>query len=333
MICPTCKGSGRVNSPGVIGDTLALKKAFITPEYSSVSPFSEGNKWLLLVHQDEFGLYDQYGQFIRHTGIPASAEPRWSRRSPDWLLFIIDNGVWAYHAPKHDKFLAHTFTRFNKVSGLGEGDIGPDDTLALLAEDEVFTFTIDSKTTSPSLKTKSQPIDSLYLSASGKVLVSWIQKGVELYTPDLKPIRFLTSIGGHMDVTTYNGGEYLVWCNSNDPSSTVPNAAVRVSLDDASQLPLFSFDWSLAMNISCANSGDWCYVSTYQPTPGPLVPFRDEIVRVNMAGTRVETIAKHGSTQTHMYVNQPRGSVSRDGSRLVWSSNVTGVVNTHLHLV
>jgi hypothetical protein len=78
-------------SPDVAAGSGFLR--FISTEYSTMSPFNQGNSLILALHFSNFGLYNRSGEFIKNLPLEvnASSEPRWSRTSPNILYFVYRN--------------------------------------------------------------------------------------------------------------------------------------------------------------------------------------------------------------------------------------------------
>jgi len=192
--------------------------------------------------------------------------------------------------------VVHTFSNYNSISGMGESDISYD------------------------------------ITPDNHVSITWLQlgtdrySGIELFDRKMNFIRQLAQAGGHMHYTRdLDGQEVLVWFNANDPTPVAPNAVVKIRLSTGQQFPLLSLDWSLAVHISATDSSGYVFVETYAPTdPGPRsgwVPYANELLQVKLDGKEVRRLAHHRSRPLDTYNYQPRLSVSRDGSRLIYSSN------------
>jgi len=177
-------------------------------------------------------------------------------------------------------------------------------------------------------------LDSAYITPRNNVILSWIQSGTvrytgqELFDGNMNFLRQVGRADGHKDVTLdTNGDEVLVWTNSNDPQPICNNGIVKIRLSDGQQTCLATFDWSLAVHISAPDNSGFVYVETYapgNPTPPSGWPaYTNELVQVKLDGSQVLRVAHHRSRpfQTNTYNWQPKMSTSRDGSRVVYSSD------------
>src|SRR5262249_55046748 len=141
-------------------------------------------------------------------------------------------------------------------------------------------------------------------------------------------IRQLTHAGGHMDVTRdVNGDEVLVWANSNDANPPISCTAgvVKVRLADAMQTCLIKFDWTMAEDISAPDNSGWVFITTVVPSD-PIPPtgwntYANEILQVKLDGSEVRRLVHHRSRPFNSYNYQPKATVSRDGSKLIFGSN------------
>lgn len=309
---------------------------WVMNEYSTMSAYNADRTRFILQHDSYFGLYDAAGNHLRDLPweVHAGSEPRWSRASANLLYFVAGNRLKRLDVASGATSVVRTFGEYGAISGHGESDIGFGGDALVLAGDarHVFVYTIATDTKSPVLDTGSHSFNSLYLTPDGNVLVSYYPtgssrwSGIELYDRDLVFRRQVARVGGHMDVTRdADGSEVLVWNSSADPSPICDNGIVKVELADGAQSCALALDWSLAVHVSCPDSGGWCIVSTYapgEPDPGLGWPaYTNELLRVKLDGSEVRRLAHHRSRAANGYNYSPRATVSRDGSRLVFASN------------
>jgi hypothetical protein len=311
--------------------------AFVTNEYSTMSPFNRDGTRLLLQHQSYFGLYDGEGRFLRNLPfyVAASAEPRWSRHDPGLLYFVWGNQLRTLRVDDGTSSLVHAFTEYGTVRGNGEADICEDGDHLVLAGDgrEVFVYEISTDRKGPVFDAGGHAFDSLYITPDDNVTITWLQPGtarytgIELFDSHMGFLRQVTRAGGHMDVTRdTNGEEVLVWSNSADPMPVCHNGIVKVRLSDGMQTCLASFDWSLSVHVSAPDAGGWAFVETYAPwDPWPRLgdwpAYTGEILQVRLDGSQRRRLAHHRSRPFETYYYTPRVAANRDGTSLVFSSN------------
>ena len=310
---------------------------FITDEYSTMTPFNRDNSRILLVHQSYFALYDGSGNLLKSLPleIHAQSEPRWSRSDANVLYYNSGNQLKRYNVSTGATSAVHTFSEYSSITGKGESDICFDGNHFVFAGDNryVFVYEISTDSKGPVFDTGGRGFDSLYITPDDNVSITWLEDGtgrytgIELFSRDMNFLRQLTRSGGHMDYTRdSNGDEVLIWTNSNDPSPICDNGIVKVRLSDGSQTCLLSLDWSLAVHVSAPDSGGWAFVETYAPSDPDFQsaawkPYTNEIVKVKLDGGQVVRLAHHRSRPFNSYNWTPRVSVSRDGSRLIYSSD------------
>jgi hypothetical protein len=313
--------------------------AFVSTEYSTVSPFNLDNTRLLLVHQSYFGLYDGRGDYLRDLpfAVHASAEPRWSRIRPNVLYYVSANTLMALDVSTGVASLVHRFREYAAIRGGGESDISRDGNHFVFAGDNryVFVYTISTRTKGPVLDTAGHAFNSLQIASDNSVVIGWLPNGtgrftgVELFDRNMVFRRQLTHALGHMRLTRdTSGDELLVWTNSNDPLpiADCPNGIVKVRLVNAQQTCLLPLDWSLAVHISAPDGNGWVFVETHAPSdPSPgsseWAPYANEVLQVRLDGTETRRLFHHRSRPVNSYGYQPRATVSRDGNRLVFTSN------------
>ena len=313
--------------------------AFIVNEYSTMSPFNQDDSRILLQHQSYFGLYDGEGRYLEDLPfeISASSEPRWSRRDPSLVYYVFGNSLKSYDVAGHVRTIVHTFAEYSKVGARGESDVCFDgDHLVLVGDDhDIFVYELSTDTKGPVLDATGHGFDSIYIAPDDQVIVSWYETGagryagMELFDRNMQFLRQLATVNGHKDVGRDTDGQaVLLWINAADPQAPAgcQNALVKIRLSDGQRTCLLSLDWSLAVHVSAPDAGDWFFVSTYAPAdPSPLLgawrPYTDEILQVRLDGSEVRRLAHHRSRPFDDYWYTPRAAVSRDGRRLVYSSN------------
>ncbi len=309
---------------------------WVMNEYSTMSAFNSDRSRFILQHDSYFGLYDGQGTYLRDLPfqVYASSEPRWSRKSANVLYFVNGNQLKSYDVSTDATKVLHTFSEYNEISGHGESDISFDGDHMVFAGNGrfIFVYTISTDTKGQVFDTGGRPWDSLYVTPDNHVTITWIQQGtarysgIEMFTQNMAFLRQVATVGGHMDMTRdTDGSEVLVWTNSADPNPICDNGIIKIRLSDAHQTCLTTLDWSLGVHISCPDGDGSCIVSTYAPSdPDPSVSwpaYTGEIFQVMLDGSEVRRLAHHRSRAFNGYNYMARASLSRDGARLLYSSN------------
>ena len=314
---------------------------FIATEYSTMSPFNLDNSRLLLVHHSYFAVYDGAGQYLKDLPFDATAssEPRWSRRDPNLLYYIpvYGNSLKSFDVATGVSSVVRTFAEYTRISGRGESDICFDgDHFVLVGDDrDIFVYELSTDAKGPMLGVGGRAFDQVMIAPDDNVLVGWLQpgtgryNGVELYDRNMNFLRQVTPADGHMDVgRDIDGQPVLLWINAAEPQPPpgCQNSVVKVRLADAQRSCVLSLDWSLAAHVSAPDGNGWFFVSTYAPAdpaplPGQWRPYVDEVLQVRLDGSEVRRLAHHRSRPFNDYCYMPRAAVSRDGRRLVFSSN------------
>jgi List-Bact-rpt repeat protein len=314
---------------------------FIRTEYSTMSPFNNTATRLLLVHQGYYGLYDGAGNYIKDLPfeINALSEPRWSRSDPNVLYYHPSNGnqLKQHNVATDVSSVVHTFGGYATIKGAGESDISSDGDKFVLIGDQhdIFVYTLSTDAKGPVLNiTGLGSIDQLQITPDNHVLVGWgasglaRYNGIEMYDQNMNFVRQVAPAINHYDtMRDTNGDEIIVWANANDPNPVCTNGVVKVRLADASQTCLLSLDWSMAIHVS-GSDGGWVLVGTYDssdplPVPGPWKFYTNEILQIKLDGSEIRRLVHHRSRPFpgNDYNWTPRASVSRDGTKLVYSSD------------
>jgi hypothetical protein len=311
----------------------------VATEYSTASPFNRDASRLILQHQSYYALYDGNGTYLRDLpfAVNASTEPRWSRHDASLLYFVSGNRLMSLNVATDATSVLHTFSEYTAISGRGESDISRDGDHFVFAGDNryVFVYTISTGAKSPVLDTSGHAFNSLYIAPDNSVAVGWIPtgsgrfSGVELFDRNMAFQRQLTRALGHMHLASdTNGDDVLVWTNSDDPTpiASCPNGIVKVRLANAQQTCLLPLPWNLAVHITAPDVNGWAFVETYAPS-NPFFasadwgPYTNEILQVKLDGSEVRRLLHHRSRPLNSYAYQPKATVSRDGTRLAFTSN------------
>jgi hypothetical protein len=310
---------------------------WVMNEYSTMAAFNQDDSRLILQHDSYYGLYDgPTGQYLSDLpfAVNAGSQPRWSRTVPTLLYYISGNQLASYDVASHVTTVLHTFGEYAAISGNGESDISGDGDHFVFAGDQryVFTYRISTGTKGPVYDTGGASFDALYITPQNNVLISWYgvgtarQQGIELFDGNMVFQRQVTDTEGHMHLTRdTDGSEVLVWTNSADPHPICDNGVVKVNLASGEQTCLLSLDWSLAVHITCPDGNGSCYVDTEAPAdPNPAAAwpaYTDELLQVKLDGSGTARLAHHRSRPLNTYNWEPRLTVSRDGSALLFSSD------------
>lgn len=290
--------------------TKSIPPKWVGNEYGSVCAFNSDNSRILLIAVDHFVLLDGLGVFIKDLPIGASQEPRWSG-DPSVFYYLSAQTLMRYDLVVGQSSLVRYFPEYSKISGRGESDISADlDHLVfcgtrLDGTEEVFVYEI-STNKKGQVFPQTVPFDGLKIGPLNQIILSrsdgiWIV----MDTP-----RQITQSNGHVAVCSdEDGSSILVWTNNQD------NAVYKVRLDNGEKTKLLDLNWSLAVDISACNQ--FALVSTYGKDAEGL--YANQILKVEFDG-RIDSLCATGSRAID-YNAQPKASLSRDGSRFVFSSN------------
>lgn len=303
--------------------THAPAGSAVTVEYSTMSPFSYQNKWLLLQQRDGFfQLYTGDGVFVRvlPATINTSSRPRWSRTLPDVLTFIAGHELSSYNVAAKVFLVLHVFTEYVSIQDGGEAEVSRDGNHRVLVGtqatgvEEVFVYDL-AQQTKGKVYLADKPFDGLKLDSKNRVILS---RSDGLFILENGGLRQLTTADGHACMAVHQGRDVVLWCNAAENPITLqayPNGVISVDVETGEQKGLISFPWSDAIDISMPESGDYCYVSTYGGTEksGRLY----QAALDNSEDTMLLDGINHA---VQSYEGQPRFSVSRDGSRGVYAA-------------
>lgn len=323
-------------------ETQAAMGSWIGTEYPSVDASDLGTLDFLLVEADHFGLWP--APMVDLPTKPASCEPRWSRTDP-YSFYFHDpggNSLLSCDVSAGEVATVVQFIDYVSISiGNGEGDVSEDGNhLAIIGTLpgggwEVFVYNLATGVQGSILSVPdAQPIDSAYITPDNNVLISWEAggtarfQGMELFDGNMNFLRQIANANGHKGTARDAAGkECLIWTNSDENPATLsafPNGIVSIDLATGNQKGLLSLDWSLAVHISARPGLDFAIVETYAgPTITPesgWAAYTNELLQVPLDGSPVTRLCHHRSVQGS-YNAQPKATISRDGKRLLFSSN------------
>lgn len=301
-------------------------------EYASVCPFNSINTASLVLYNDKFGIHDVFGNLYSMLPgkIHASSEPRWDRKNPNLFYFIDGNKLCSFNIGEEWNRNAikviREFTEYNiGISGKGEGDISEDGNHITLCGDnkEIFLYQFSTNNT---LKIPwVLDIESLYTTPDNNVIISGHNE-VWLFNVKANKLTQLCASDPHKDVIRdATGNECLIWTNANEAENGCPNGIIKTQLNNLQQTCLLSLGWSkksgpdsMAVNISCADK-NIALISTYGTDPYAL--YANKLITIDINTKYIKEICSHNSKPLNKYNWQPRGSISRDGTKCLFNSN------------
>ncbi len=327
------------NAMGTVNADQGGNLMWIENEYSTMSAFNSDNSKFILVHQSYFGLYDGDGTFLYNLPleISSSSEPRWSRTNNGVLYYHYANQLKTYTVATGALAVVHSFTEYSAISGTGESDISADGDHFVFVGDgnQIFVYQISTGKKFTVFNTGSTRFDSTYITPDNEVIVSWLTSGTtrytgqELFDINMNFLRQLSRADGHKHLTTdTNGDEVLIWTNSDDPTpiANCQNGIVKIRLADATETCLLQLSWSLAVHITAPDGNGTAFVDTEAPSnpqPGTSawVPYTNELLQVKLDGSGTTRWAHHRSFPVNSYNWQPKLTISRDGTHMLYASD------------
>ena len=320
---------------------------WVEAEYSTKSPFNTDNSKILLLEFSYFSLYD--GVTLQRIKplccqgsiVSALSEPLWSRTDPNVFYSHPrdSNQLKMYNVATDVATVLHTFSEYSSISAQGESEMSYDGDHIVLAGDrhQIFVYTISTNTKGPVFDTNGKNPsgwDAIYISPDNNVLISWLTNGTgryqgeELYDQNMNFLRQVANNNGHKHMTRdVDGSEVLVQTNSADPTPipNCQNGLVKIKLATAQQTCLIQLDFSLSVHVTAPDQSGWVFAQTYNSTAAssPWFTYTNELLQIKLDGTEVRRLGHHRSNSS-TYDGEPHISVSRDGSRFTFNSNMMG---------
>ncbi len=275
------------------------------------------------------------------TGPVADAEPQWHPTDPNRMLFLPNNGVGMTINELNVRTGAsrtlidladRLIERWPNASAAwtrSEGAPSADARyMALLVEDEAFQSVgmvvvdlLDDKILA--YRDVTERPDHLSISPSGNyVVVSWVNRTV-VFDRDFSNERQLTRRSEHSDIAIgADGHDVLVSIDygANDGDIFMIDLVTGKRTD---LLPTYLNGTATAMHFSGKgyDKPGWVIVSTYANTTDKQEWLHDKIFAMELkANPRIVPLAHHRSVEKG-YWTEPHASVSRDFSRVLFTSN------------
>jgi hypothetical protein len=100
---------------------------------------------------------------------------------------------------------------------------------------------------------------------------------------------------------------------------------VKIKLATTQQTCLLQLDWSLLIHVTAPDQSGWVFGVTYNASSAstPWFAYTNELLQIKLDGTEVRRLGHHRSNSSS-YDGEPHMSVSRDGSRFTFNSNMMG---------
>ena len=326
--------------------------AGLVPEYSKVQAWNCDDSLLLLRCTDgrSFLLNGQTLSGARPTKLPGGdIEPRWSPTNPNTLYYLLDEGVYRYSVKTDKSVLVARMKGMGQLSSGAEQELPADGRYLAMHGTEVDkpngqyvstkAFVVDLKTgkAGPTKVLKSpgnNPDDFLDYVAmtpdSKYVMVMWASHGADLYTPNWKYVRRLTTWDEHGDFAQYEPGKYAFVQAHYRPDTN--DETIELSpLDGSPRRTLWLAPaFNMGLHISARNTAlpGWVFVSSYWDGLGQrpgATPFENEVFALSLSSTVdapvVRRLAHTNTLERADYFDEPHATVRQDGRVILFASN------------
>lgn len=325
----------------------------VSNRYPTIDSWNCDCTRMLLEYPNGFvGLFTDDGTLIRRLPqISTSSDAVWHRTDPRTIFFVERNAVKRLIIGATEALDVITIPRMfswyvplatgdrNGVSMKGEEDLSDDGNFLAFCGTKpdktewVFRLDLRSGTTSsainiPLLPPGTSAFDNIYMTPDNNVLIGYYTRGfgrfmgVEMFDKNMTFVRQITSYAApHMDTLRNAAGDECIV--TSDDSSPAP-VMIRLADGLKTHFPVYG-DWTQATHYSAPMGKSWFLVESYDPgTPDSPLPLNNAIHKYGLDGSRV-TLRKHGASAVD-YEDQPKTSVSHDGSRFVYTVRKTAVI-------
>lgn len=326
----------RVSDPSVFGITGQR----LSNNYSSDGAWNSDGTLLKLAGYPAAILDGKTYQFLYWRSIPGYG--RWSHTQPNIIYGVSGNTFKSHDVLLNTSTVLHTFSGFTSVDfGYGEGNQDYNDKyVGLIGENGsdktliVYDIQNDSIVGTKFLGS-SGDLDWFSVSPLGNyAIVSWrpdgngTTEGIKRYNIDLTGEIHFSNYSAHGDMgLDQNGDEVMVSFGDNDMWSI--NYYLRMErLSDANVTPLFYWNpskthsgiWGGHISLRNIDRQGWAYVSEGCCDSHPTMP--GEVFAIKLDTSKiVERFCNSNTDETVGYGHEAKASVSRDGTKIVFTSN------------
>ena len=320
---------------------------FARNDYSRRQAFNSNNsRFIVYSRTGHWHLYDADTlQYLRQLSGPAGdAEPQWHATDPQMLYYVPTNGgtvIKRLNVETNQSTTVADFVGRLPWSGVAhvwtksEGSPSADGRYwCLQAETDSFgilgVFTYDLQTNQIlGTRSMSERPDHVSMSASGRwcIVSSDGAEGTRAWNPAFSTFRQLHHKSEHSDaVLGADGDDYFVFVNYQSNAGDL----VMVNIDGNVRTSLFPTYLRDAQNVGTATayhvSGKafskpgWFLLSTYAQTGGELW-LHERIMAVELSANPLIVNVAHHHSFANGYWTEPHASVSRDFTRVLFTSN------------
>ncbi|HWP21000.1 MAG TPA: hypothetical protein VNO84_17855 [Burkholderiaceae bacterium] len=314
---------------------------FARNDYSRRQAFNaDGSRLIVYALDGHWHVYDAntYAHVRQLRGPAGDAEPQWHPTDPNLLYYLPTNGGMVVHE-------LNVATHTSRVVGDFRGRLPWANVARLWTKSEgspsadarYWAFMAETSSYAPlgivvwdrvndtivaTLDNKDRP-DHLSMSASGNyVVVSWLNR-VVAYDRSLRNARTIQGSSEHSDIALAENGDDLyvsVDYQSNEGMVFMVNLRTGARTD---LFPTYVSGTATAMHFSgkAFRKPGWVLVSTYGNYGGPLQWLHRKIFAVQLAANpRIYQLA-HTQVVDKGYWTEPQASVSRDFTKILFTSN------------
>ncbi len=317
--------------------------AFARNDYSRRQAFNADNtRFIVYAYSGHWHLYDARTLVRLKTlnGLAGDAEPQWDPTNPKVLFYIPNSGgtrLLKLDTETNQSTVAADFagrlpwSDASRIWTKSEGSPSADGRYwCFMAETSsfgirgVFTYDLQNQTILGTRSMSNRP-DHVSMSASGRSCVisdGDVSGGIFAWDRSFSNSRKIHSKGEHSDLAIgADGSDYFVYV---DYATT--GELIMANVDTGAKtalLPTYLSGTATAYHVSgksFAKPG-WVLLSTYANYGGPEMWLHQRVMAVELkANPRIINLAHHRSI-FNGYWTEPHASVSRDFSRVLFTSN------------
>ncbi len=268
----------------------------------------------------------------------APGRNRWHPIEPDLQVFVRDDRIGVWNVRTSEIVSVATFDGYSGFTfGKSEGNLSHDGNRLVVSGTNpagqfvAFGYDLNLKRKYPDIRLKKDGFGTVSVSPLGGYVVvhgddldsvGGADDQSQVYDLEGRKVGPLWSRyhrPGHYDLAVdENGDEVAVGVSKADPDK---GRVLKRRLVDGKVTVLT--DGGYASHTSTRNTArpGWAYVTYKGPREAPWLPYSDEIIAVKLDGSMETVRIVQTNSAQNGYLTEQHGSVSPDGTKVIWASN------------
>lgn len=319
-------------------EAFGVNSQQLAHNYSKDNPWNSDGTLVKLAGYPAAILDAETYEFLYWANIPGYG--RWSNTNPYIMYGGSDNNFQSFDVRTNLRTTIYTFTGYNSVDfGYGEGNQDINDRYVGLIgiksdSKEYIVFDIQAREIVATRLIPEGDLDWFSVTPSGRYAVAQFRpdgnadnEGMKLFDIDLSNERHVSDYSGHGTFTSLSNGQEVFVQFGNQPQWDLGYSLEMVNLDTEISTNVFYWDFAIHGNSgiwgghisSTYQVKDWVFISEGCCYNHGTLP--SENFAYNVITNEIMRYGKNHSRAQVGYTHEARGSVNRDGTKMIYASN------------